>query len=1119
MATNGHTNGHANGNGVANGAGKRKYTAENYPTLSFDARYKGLSGPRDKRIREGGLIGGYYKNYNLSPLLEAGRWDSAPQVDISVWTVPHSGNPTLSAAQKPTLAEAKKQTYKPVKKGDGFGPNWSNHWFRVVITIPDEHKDAERVVFEFDLEGEAMVFDLDGNPYQGLTGGTGLDRRVDFIIPEKDRKAGKGEYYIEASCNGMFGVNDNLWSPEFGGTPRKRSWELKSADLVVPNMEAVRLFWDYDYLVQLGEGLSPESPLAQVANHTANEMLNTFRRGDLASCAAARKKAERVLGANWEEKVAAEGSTTEGTLWAIGHCHIDTAWLWPYSVTQQKAGRSWSAQCDLIDRYPEYVFSATQPQQFKWVEQLYPDLWKRIQSKVEQGRFQPLGATWVEMDTNLPSGEAIARQFLYGQRYFQAKFGARSKTFVLPDTFGYSSQLPQISRLSGAPNFFTQKLSWNDTNNFPHSTFNWSGIDGSQVLTHMTPVDTYCSQAKVEELRKGLVKHKNAAVTQQSLLLFGNGDGGGGPTEKMLENLRRTRAVNGTNAAAGELPRIKNGGSFDEFYDAVRAETANGATLPSWHGELYLEIHRATYTTGADVKKGNRKAENRMREAEYAATMASIYAPGYTYPKERIDAAWEDLLLSQFHDVLPGSSIHEVYVDTQEIYAKHEHDVNEIINEAYTALYAGSVKAGTKGGDVVGLNTTPGYPRAEVVQVPAGTPHAQSSADGKSAFALLTTEGSDIAAPATTEAKATATQTGPNTFELANSNLKVTVADGRITSIVDVKLKKELIDQSSSAGFVIYEDQPNWWDAWDVDEFHLDKATHLSFDKVTITEAGPLRATLRADLKYGDSTFAFDLSLDALAASDAPNARSLLRVDAQADWHTVHEFLKFELPLTIHSLAATYDTQFGVLQRNTHRNTSWDAAQFEVCGHKYADVSEWGYGVALINESRYGYAARGNLITLSLLRGPVMPDPVMDMGEHTFSFAIYPHVGSFGESDVPAVATAFNLPLTLRQGVKAGEFNGTPFTVSGARNVTLEAIKRGEDDTEANKSVIIRLFEQFGGAANATLNIANLDFKRAEVVNILEDHIEELEITRDGAGASVELPFRGFEIKTVRLTL
>ncbi|WWC72433.1 uncharacterized protein I206_106395 [Kwoniella pini CBS 10737] len=1133
-----------------------------YPQRTDQARYKKL-GSTHGRLDQ--FIGGHYADYNLSSLLFAHRLDDPNHVKIEVWSAPNRS--------KPSFEEAKRQNYRLAHKGEEFGPSWSNHWFRITLHIPPEYSEYERIQFEFDNSGEALIYTVEGDPIHGLTGGFNGDRRVEFIIPQSDRDAGVSHFYIEGSCNGMFGIDD-MDPPN-----PNRYYRLNSADLVVPNMEAWRLLWDFNAIHQVYNTLPDDSPLSKHSMYVANEIMNTFKRGSLESVTKARKLAQEILGKEWEKEIAKDSKNAveqKGTLWGVGHCHIDTAWLWPFSVTQQKSARSWSTQCDLIDRYPEHRFSATQAQQFKWTEELYPTLFARIKSKVAEGSFQPLGATWVEMDTNMPSGEALVRQFLYGQRYYQSRFGIKAKTFVLPDTFGYSSQLPQISRQAGAPNFFTQKLSWNSINNFPHTTFNWVGLDGSQVLTHMTPVDNYNSQCDIGEIRRGMTGHKNLDVTEQSLLLFGNGDGGGGPTPPMLEKLRRARAIGKRSDAGGQLPLVKMGGSFDEFYDSVRKETDNATKLPYWRGELYFELHRGTYTSHASIKKGNRKSEILMREAEYAATIASLIDPDYEYPKKRIDSAWEDLLLCQFHDVLPGSGIAMIYEDAEKRYASIQSSIHAVLNEAYSVIYHSSVPISAEepaktSGPIFAVNTIPDYARQEVIEIPLEahvqiqSRAAQISKDGTIGYLLLSTKNSTpspnqncgrltpnehqgfmLCNPRGLYAnpKVEVKEEYKGLFIMANDKISMRIENGRITSIYDKALDKELIPAGQTGGLVIMEDHPNYWE--DVDEFHLEKQTHLDFESVHIKEYGPLRAIIGASLQIGQSRIEVNISMDAIAASLKDDARSMIRFDATIDWREKHQFLKFELPLDIYSDFATYDTQFGTVARPTHRNTTWDAAKFEVCGHKFADLSEYGYGVAILNDCKYGYATQGNIMRLSLLRAPTQPDADCDMGTHRFSFAIYPHKGTFVESDVAKVAYAFNAPMNLRYSKEPIDIAleplalSCPFRLENAPNVMLETIKRGEDDDFSGeaKTIILRLYEHLGGHARAALKVHGLDVIKAEVTNILEEHVEHLKIHKSSdfiqdsddveedekkpkkdESVSVKLSFRGYEIKTVKLTL
>ncbi|WVO20440.1 uncharacterized protein IAS62_001736 [Cryptococcus decagattii] len=1118
-----------------------------YPQRTTAAEYKHL-GSIGGRLDQ--FIGGHYASYNLSSLLFAHRLDDSQHVKLEVWSAP--------GLTKPSFEEAKRQTFKSTKKGESFGPSWTNHWFKVTLHIPNEWSDYERVQFEFDCSGEAMIFTTDGDPIHGLTGGFGGDRRVEFIIPRSARNAGVAHYYIEESCNGMFGIND-MDPPD-----PNRYYQLNSADLVVPNEEAWRLMWDFNAIHQVYNTLPGDSSLAKKAQWVANKIMNVFETGSLESVARGREVAQTILGRDWEKNIQEESEKAgiqKGVLWGIGHCHIDTAWLWPFHVTQQKSARSWSTQCDLMDRYPEHRFSATQAQQFKWVEQLYPSLFARIEEKVSEGNFQPLGATWVEMDTNLPSGEALIRQFLYGQRYYESRFGFRSDTFVLPDTFGYSSQLPQISRQAGAKNFFTQKLSWNSINNFPHSTFNWVGLDGSQVLTHMTPVNNYNSQCNIDDIRRGLTGHKNLDVTSQALLLFGNGDGGGGPTPPMLEKLRRARAIGQHPHAGGQLPLVKMGGSFSEFFDSVRKETENGIRLPYWRGELYFELHRGTYTSHASIKKGNRKSEILMRQAEYAATIASLVDTDYEYPKERFDTAWEDLLLCQFHDVLPGSGIAMIYEDAEKKYAALHSSITDILNEANSILFKQSTPLPSSSlaevqSQIFALNTIPDYPRREVVEVHLVEDEAislrqvsaQVTDDQKKGWLLMSTgkDGGMVALPKGIYAspRVTIVLEKDGVTVMSNDTISLKIKDGRIASVYDKILEKELIAPGQTGGLVIMEDHPNSWE--DVDDFHLEKQKHLKFGSLYVKANGPLRGIISTTCQVGRSLIQIDIIMDAIEASVKASARSMIRFEAVVDWKEKHQFLKFELPIDIYSDFATYDTQFGTIARPTHRNTSWDAAKFEVCGHKFADLSEYGYGVAILNDCKYGYATQGNIMRLSLLRAPTKPDANCDTGTHSFSFAIYPHSGTFIESDVAQVAHAFNSPLSLRCAPKDFLTNASPlaksspFALEGAANVMLETVKRGEDDQVSGykaKTIILRVYEHLGGHAKVKLNIRHLAVMKAELVNILEDHLETLHLyplddkekatspfedeknPHSGDSVYVQLSLRGYEVQTVRLTV
>ncbi|KDR78195.1 hypothetical protein GALMADRAFT_245234 [Galerina marginata CBS 339.88] len=1124
-----------------------------YPELNRGAGAKWIKNLTKDRL--GTFNGGHFADVNLASVLFTHRLDNPENVKLKAWSAP--------GLTKPTFEEAMQQRFRTAKKGDSFGPSWTNHWWKVTVTIPSYWQQYERVQFEFDPGCEAMIYSIDGTPLQGITGGYGGDRRVEYIIPREARDQGTHEFVIESSCNGMFGVpwnGDTIQPPDMN-----RYFSLASADLVVPNMEAWGLLWDFQTLRELVDTLPGNTPLQNKALATANEIMNVFNKGDPSSIGKARKLAEQVFGEGWEGKGAAiyDEGPKKANVWGIGYCHIDTAWLWPYSVTQQKVARSWSTQVDLMERYPEHRFTCSSAQQFKWLEQLYPSLFERVKEKVLDGQFQLIGGSWVENDGNMPSGEALIRQFLLGQRYFETRFGKRCDTAWLPDSFGLTGSLPQLIRGAGMNYFFTQKLSWNNINVFPHSTFNWVGIDGSQVLCHMTPVDTYTAQATVDDVNKGLTNHKNLESSDTSLLVFGNGDGGGGPLAKMLENLRRIRAVTNTHR---ELPPVYMGHSADEFFEHLEKETKAGKTLPNWNGELYLEFHRGTYTSHGSIKKGNRNSEILLRDVEQLTTLASLYKHSkkdYVYPKDKIDESWEKVLLNQFHDVLPGSSIGMVYNDAEVLYAEVKKDGEALLEEAFSILFPNSVpltpstrsKALAGSSKIVAYNTT-FFPRWDIVEVPlakAGpslkSQILQASDDGKEGYAIM--HCANGAGPGELKLASNALHAhlkpvsvytnGSDHFVLRNGSVQLTISKGRISSLVDVKLNRELIAEGMTGGLVIFQDRPNYWDAWDVEVHHLETADPLEFSNVSVVSQGPLRAAVRAEVRYGQSTISVTISLDATTATVKEGSRSLFNFDAVVDWHQRHEFLKFELPLNIHSDNATYETQFGFVQRPTHKNTTWDIAKFEVCGHKFADLSEFGYGVAILSESKYGFSCQGNMLRISLLRSATAPDAEQDQGQHHFSWAVMPHEGHFLESDVPVAAYLYNSPLRVRcLPPGAPDFTSTlksPFKVEGARNVFLETVKRGEydafdepvnfEDKDTPATIVLRLYEAFGGHAQAQLNISShLPVTKAFVTNLMEDENEELYVLRStdadgnsGSGTSISLSFRGFEVKTVKLVL
>ncbi|KAH7882020.1 glycoside hydrolase family 38 protein [Phlebopus sp. FC_14] len=1084
-----------------------------YPQLNYGGGAKWIKNLTQNRLST--FLGGHFQDVNLSSVLYTHRVDGPNFVDLLVWSAP--------GLTKPSFHEAMKQTFKSAKKGDSFGPSFK-------MTIPTYWQQYERVQLEFDPGCEAMIFSVDGLPLQGITGGYGGDRRVEHIIPAEAVRRGSYEVVIESSCNGMFGVP---WSGDIIAPPdMNRYFQLASADLVVPNQDAWHLMWDFNTLREIVDTLPGNAPLQNKALVTANSIMNAFTSGDLENIKHMRSIAEDVFGKGWEAKgsdIYNEGPP-KARIVGISYCHIDTAWLWPYSVTQQKTARSWSTQIDLMERYPEHRFACSQAQQFKWLEQQYPPLFERLKRKVADGQFHLIGGSWIENDGNMPSGEALVRQFLYGQRYFESRFGKRCDTAWLPDSFGLTAAYPQLIREAGMKYFFTQKLS---------CAFRFEHRSGC-------PVDTYTAQATVGEVNKGITNHKNLESNDTALLVFGNGDGGGGALPKMLENLRRIRAVTNHHR---ELPPVSMGRSVEEFFEDIEKDSKGGKALPVWRGELYLEFHRGTYTSHSSIKKGNRKCEILLRDVERLATLATIFKPEeYVYPKKTIDDCWEKVLLNQFAftQVLPGSAIGMVYEDAEKLYSEVRRDCHAILEKAFAVLLPGSApvledsRILSRPASFLAVNPTP-FPRSDIIKLPiqgAGSDAlsqvAHKSVDGEYGYALVhCKENSIVAQPLgmTAESIPVSVYTsGSDHFVLRNTNIQLTISGGRITSLFDMKLRRELISQGSTGGLVIFEDRPNYWDAWDVEIHHLETPTPLQFTGARVIAEGPLRASVQMQVKYGKSTIGVTISLDAITATLKDDSRSLFVFDADVDWHERHKFLKFELPLDINNTVATYESQFGFVQRPTHKNTTLDAAKFEVCGHKYADFSEYGYGVAFLSESKYGFACEGNVLRISLLRAATAPDAEQDQGRHKFSWAVMPHVGSFLESDVPEAAYIFNSPLYLRQmpvspGPDVCEALvanlRTPVWLEGSPNVFLETIKRGEDDDfsphrshAAPTTVILRLYEAFGGHGRVKLRISHhIHVSRAFLTNLWRRR----RLTTGARG--LELEFRGFEVKTVKLVL
>eukprot|EP00026_Physarum_polycephalum_P001500 Phypoly_transcript_01502.p1 GENE.Phypoly_transcript_01502~~Phypoly_transcript_01502.p1 ORF type:complete len:1033 (+),score=184.98 Phypoly_transcript_01502:1-3099(+) len=971
--------------------------------------------------------------------------------------------------------DALKGEYVPAKVGDSFGPSWSTHWFKVSITVPSGAEwVGKEVVLSFNGGCEAMIWDK-GVPMQGLTGGTWVDKRTEYTLLNSAKGGEHFDFMIELACNGMFGTGrDGL----INAPDMDKTYTLSQAEIAVFDREAYAIMLDITTLWEITKTLPEESTRAEQALYVANRIINVCNTEDRSTWAEARKIAKEFFNQ--------KNGASQHNVSAIGHCHIDVAWLWPYAETRRKSGRSFSTQIRYMDEYPEYKFTQSQAQLYEWVKVDYPELYQKMKDKIKTGQFVPTGGTWVEMDGNIPSGESFIRQFLFGQRLFQKEFGITCTEFWLPDTFGYSAQLPQVVKHSGIDYFMTQKLSWNNINKFPHSTFIWEGIDGSQVLTHFPPACTYNSSVGIEDVYNSAKSCKDKDRCNESLLVYGHGDGGGGPTIEMLERLRRLTDVDG-------LPRVQNRSPYEFF---TRCEPSRDELL-TWVGELYFELHRGTYTSQARTKKGNRRSEFLLHDAEFLAVLAQK-SKSTQYP-EAINEMWKLVLLNQFHDVLPGSSIGMVYTDAEQYYDTVSATANKLIADSLAALAQGEPK---KEGGVSVVNTT-SFDRREVVDLPAGVTSPQVSHSGKPlgivhapAYGSAQLSATDIAAG---PAHAATLRDGPaGSFLLENQFVRVSVtSDGTIDSIFDKRAQREVVEKGKRANkFVLYDDIPLFWDAWDIEIYSLEKMYQLGKGKVKALENGPLRVSV--EVTYADLTKVSTLTQVISLTAVSPR----IDFDTTVDWHEAHKFLKVEFPTTIRSPVATYEIQFGHIQRPTHFNTSWDMARFEVCGHKWGDLSEHGFGLTLLNDSKYGYATHLNVMRLSLLRAPKAPDDQCDMGKQTFRYSLLPHAGTLQDAGVIAQGYAVNAPLHVVPS-QALPFSGQSIFSTTHPAVVIETIKKAED-TDA---WIVRVYESFGGTAHFSLKSV-LPVKSISSCNGLEADIAQL-AWREGLSEAIVLtPFK-----------
>ncbi|MEU9442287.1 glycoside hydrolase family 38 C-terminal domain-containing protein [Streptomyces sp. NPDC048304] len=978
--------------------------------------------------------------------------ESVP-LQVAVWHAP--GEPV--PVQEGLAAEP-----EPVEIGARWGVPWGTSWFRVTGTVPEAWagKTVEALLdlgFDENMPGfqcEGLVYRSDGTPVKGL------NPRNQWVRVGAPVAGGEEvRLHIEAASNPVIlgypaFVPTRLGDKDTAGT--EPLYTLTRMDLAVFDETVWQLVIDLEVLGELMAELPADSQRRWEILRAVDRALDAVDLQDVNGTAG--RARERLAGV-----LSAPAVPSAHRISAVGHAHIDSAWLWPLRETVRKVARTASNMTALIEDEPEFVFAMSQAQQWAWVKEHRPEVWARVKKAAAEGRFVPAGGMWVESDTNMPGSEAMARQFVHGKRFFLDEFGVDNEEAWLPDTFGFAAGLPQIIRAAGSKWLLTQKISWSQTNTFPHHTFWWEGIDGTRIFTHFPPVDTYNCSMNGREIAHAARNFKDKGAARHSLAPTGWGDGGGGTTREMVAKAARLRDLEGSATVTWETPRA--------FFEKAEAEYPEA---PVWVGELYLELHRATLTSQAKTKQGNRRSEHLLREAELWAATAAVRT-GFPYPYEELDRIWKTVLLHQFHDILPGSSIAWVHREARATYERIAGELNEIIGAAQRAL------AGEGEAELV-FNAAP-HERAGVAAgaaaVPARTGHTR----------LVPREGGG--------------------FVLDNGLLRIGIDPrGLVVSAYDITADRETVAPGKAANLLqLHPDFPNMWDAWDVDAFYRHTVTDLTdADEVSAGEDG---ISVRVQRSFGASRVTQVLSLP-------PGERRLL-VDTEVDWHETEKFLKLAFPLDLHAERYASETQFGHVFRPTHTNTSWEAAKFEACNHRFVHLQEPGWGVAVVNDSTYGHDVtrtvrtdgdRGTTTTVrvSLLRAPRFPDPETDQGVHRFRHALVP-----GASIADAVREGWRINLPERRLTGAHEV--APLVTVDNDAVVITAVKLADD---GSGDVVVRFHEAHGGRARATLT-AGFEVADVTVTDLLERPGGDTEPpVRDGERITVRL--RPFELVTLRFS-
>mgnify|MGYP000302187412 CR=1 FL=1 len=998
---------------------------------------------------------------------------SIAQLVVESFDIPGEPMPTDEFFEKLNRGDI---DFKPFTLGGEWGTTWGTVWFRLTGTVPAGYPKGKPLELILDLGWyphscgghiEGLVYRADGTAIKAVHP---LNYWVPFMDAEGNAQVpvaedGSFTLYLEAASNPLLLGVPPFIETELGdhatGKPDE-PYVFKSADLAEFDERYENYSVDLDVVSSLMEFADKQSPRYWQLAKALQRSLNAYDERNPESVEAARAALAGVL--------AKPANASAMNVSAIGHAHIDSAWLWPVRETRRKVARTVSNALALMDADPDFKYAMSSAQQYAWLEEDHPDIFKRMKRRIEEGRFIPVGGMWVESDNMIPSGESLVRQITFGRRYFKEHLGVAPRGIWLPDSFGYTGSWPQIARRAGFDWFLTQKISWNDTTKFPHHSFMWEGIDGTRILTHFPPSDTYCSWMSMHELMYSQRNFLDKDLSRNAILLYGFGDGGGGPTREMTARIRRDHDLAGA-------PKIEFG-TPDQLFDRVRKDIVDDAQgeTPVFKGELYLELHRATLTAQQDMKRGCRQEESMLRVAEYLCAAARIKNPDYVYPREELDRIWKTLLLNQFHDILPGSAIAWVHRQARVEYARDVARLNEIALEAGRAIAAVEPDDATITDAVI-------------------APYSRQACE-----AWVVRPASSRAEAGTASMARVAVTHDGDAIVLDNGQLHVRIeADGTVSSIVDQRTNRELVPAGTRLGrYEMLKDEPFHWDAWDIQRDAFLTANALSEASITsVDETANGGAVVHAVTRAKGVEIRTGIALRPGSAT--------LDFTADVDWHAVEQFLKVDMPVTVQAVNAQYECQYGLVERPINKNTRSDDAKFESCTHRFVRIADADYAAAVVNASTYGSdvspihadtahgTGRGTMVRLSLLSAPLYPDPRTDQGAHSFAWSLV------ADADMNAVldeAARLNSPVI-------GELPDLAPLVSltdVAGTIVLDWVKLADDGSD---DLIVRLYEAAGGNAAAALRLdAALADAKASVqeVNLMEEPELDAELPRALAG-------------------